>query len=374
MPANTATANTATISKTAESGTGPTAAETVATALAGHPDGITTRALAKATGLAQTTVQTALLALEHAGTAHRTPGERTGAADQWHPTTDTTTPADTAADVTTNEATPDEANPDEANPDGAGPDEARSADEPGAPPRRPDLKVMIMARVLGGHPDGVPAVEAVEESGLASGVGDAVLAAMEAVGAATRGPADEHGVELWVLGGADITDVDLAAGPSPQEAVCPTCRAPRPVRRHLAPAGRRARTAAPTSGAGTGTRVNGDGTERLRKNGLRAQVEAFMRSLGTGVEITPGVVGRELGGRSSGAVGNAMAYLTGPGVLVLTRETPVTYALSTSAPAPTLEIAELMARPVLPATDTATTADSDGTAPDDDAPEVTAAA
>jgi hypothetical protein len=383
MSENTTATETTAVPEPTDPGTGQTATATVARALTDHRDGVTTRALARATGLAQTTVQDALVAMEAAGTAYRTPGERKGSADQWHATPDGVTaddatpeaipdgatpeampdgtiPDDTTADGATPEATLDDATPDDAAPDDltpeaipdATPDDATPEDAPvsgvpvSAPPRRPDLKVMIMAGVLGGHPEGVSAVEAVEESGLASGVGDAVLAAMEAIGAAARGPADENGTELWVLGEADIADVDLATGPSPHQAVCPTCRAPRPIRRFGAPATRRVRTASPISGAGTGAKINTDGSERLRKNELRGQVEAFMRSLGTGVEMTPRAVSVELA-RSSGAVGNAMSYLTGPGVLVLTREAPVAYALSATAPEPAPEIAELMTRPVL---------------------------
>jgi DNA-binding transcriptional MocR family regulator len=83
--------------------------DTVARALTDHPDGITTRALAKATGLAQTTVQKALTAMETAGTATRTPGESNGSrrtGDTWRPATATADEAPVADDAT---ATPDEA-------------------------------------------------------------------------------------------------------------------------------------------------------------------------------------------------------------------------------------------------------------------------
>jgi hypothetical protein len=101
---------------------------------------------------------------------------------------------------------------------------------------------------------------------------------------------------------------------------------------------------------------------KLAKNGLRNQVEAFMRDLGTGHDVTPGTVARQLGGRSSGAVGNAMSRLTAEGVLAMTSEAPVKYAMAATAPAPTAEVRAFMTRPLTddePATADADTADTD---------------
>src|SRR5690348_1649354 len=64
------------------------AAVTVATTLAAHPDGITTRALADASGVSPSTVAKTLTAMEADGTATRTPGPANGnrkTADIWHP-------------------------------------------------------------------------------------------------------------------------------------------------------------------------------------------------------------------------------------------------------------------------------------------------
>jgi len=83
----------------------------------------------------------------------------------------------------------------------------------------------------------------------------------------------------------------------------------------------------------------------LGKNELRNRVEAFMRDLGTGHDVTPGTVAREIGGRSPGAVRNAMAKLGGAGVLILTREAPETYALTDNPPAPPAEVRAFMAPP-----------------------------
>ena len=90
--------------------TAPTtpAALTVAATLTAHPDGITTRALADASGVSPSTVAKTLTAMEADGTATRTPGPANGnrkTADIWHPAT--TAPADEApADAIPADATP----------------------------------------------------------------------------------------------------------------------------------------------------------------------------------------------------------------------------------------------------------------------------
>ncbi len=324
--------------------TARTAADTIAEVLANHADGITVRALADAASVGASTTAKVLATMETAGTATRIPGASSGkgkAADLWRPTTpDATTdeaPTDTTPDATTDEAptdTPD-ATTDEI-PTDTTPDAPVSGAPVSAGPRQPDLKVLIMAGVLGGHPDGVSATDAVAESGLAPAVGDTILAAMEVVGAARRLPVDVDGIELWVRGDGDLSAVDPANAPT--HVTCPTCGHARKVRRPLA-TGRR-------SGGGVRAvgEANSDGSQRLAKNGLRSQVEAFMRDLGPGHDVTPGTVARELGGRSSGAVANAMSRLTGDGVLVMISEAPVKYALADDAPTPTADVAAYMTR------------------------------
>ncbi|MET0494338.1 MAG: hypothetical protein ABW000_14520 [Actinoplanes sp.] len=349
----------------------PTAAETVATALAAHADGITTRALSDAAGVSPSSVAKALAAMEAAGTATRTPGPANGnrkPADIWHPVTatpadeapsDDATPADTADDSPADETLADETPADDSPADAA-----KVAPVSGAPvgPRQPDLRVLIMAGVLGGHPDGLTADAAINESGLSVAMGDTVLAAMEAAGAARRLPVKGDGTELWVaVADADLATVDPANAPT--TSTCPTCGQTRKIRR---PSARR------TTGTGTGRttgEINSDGSAKLAKNGLRNQVEAFIRDLGTGHDVTPGIVARQLGGRSSGAVGNAMARLTEPGVLVLVSEVPVKYALAETAPAPTADVVAFMTRPLTDdAPDEADSADdNDETADNDEA-------
>ncbi|MGY3516526.1 hypothetical protein ACVMYR_09455 [Micromonospora sp. PTRAS2] len=367
-----------------------TTAATVARTLANHPDGITVRGLAAEAGVGQSTAAKALAAMEADGTATRTPGPTNGnrkSADIWHPvTTDATdepTPADNATEATQgDDATPDatdeatsatdeatqgddatDATPDatdgaapadDAN-GGGGADESALPEAPvsGAPvsgvpvaPRQPDLKVLIMAGVLGGHPDGITADEAINESGLSVAMGDTILAAMEVAGAARRLPVDDDGNELWVIGDGDLATVDPANAPT--HTTCPTCGHTRKIRR---PSARRANGTGRTTGE-----INSDGSVKLGKNELRNRVEAFMRDLGTGHDVTPGTVAREIGGRSPGAVRNAMSKLAGAGVLILTREAPETYALADNPPAPPAEVRAFMAPP-----------QTDDTADDDEA-------
>jgi hypothetical protein len=325
---------------------------TVAATLTAHPDGITTRALADASGISPSTVAKTLTAMEADGTATRTPGPANGnrkSADIWHPVTDTDPANETPADAT--------ADPANETPADATADPAAVAPVSGAPvgPRQPDLKVLIMAGVLGGHPEGVTADAAINESGLSVAMGDMILAAMEISGAARRLPTESDGTELWVpVADADLATVDPANAPT--HTTCPACGHTRKIRR---PSARRA--AATGTGSSTGE-VNTDGSAKLGKGELERMVEAFMRDLGTGHDVSPVTVGRELGGRSSGACGNAMSKLTGRGVLVMTSEAPVRYALAETAPAPTADVRAYMTRPLTdgePATGTdAATADT----------------
>ncbi|WP_431937085.1 hypothetical protein [Micromonospora sp. RP3T] len=366
----------------------------VAEALGRHP-GHTARKLAGQENLPLPVVTEALKHMEATGTATRTPGPTNGnrkSADLWEPAT----PTDATPDVTDEAASTDDASPadgampdvtdeaastDDASPaDGAMPDvtdEAASTDDAspadgaaggltlpeapvsavpvsgapvsgapvsGAPvgPRQPDLKVLIMAGVLGGHPDGITADAAINESGLSVAMGDAVLAAMEVAGAARRLPVGEDGDELWIIGDGDLAGVDPANAPT--HSTCPTCGHTRKIRR---PSVRRASGTGRTTGE-----VNGDGSAKLGKNELRSRVEAFMRDLGPGHDVTPGTVAREIGGRSPGAVVNGMRKMATAGVLVLTREAPETYALADDAPAPTADVRAFLTRPQTPAAPT----------------------
>jgi hypothetical protein len=301
-----------------------TAAETVAATLANHPDGITARDLADKAGVGTSTAAKALAAMETAGTATRTPGPATGnrkSADIWRPVT--------AATAATGDEAP------------MADDAAGTADEAPVPnaPRQPDLKVLIMAGVLGDHPDGVDANVAIAESGLAPATGDTILAAMEVAGAAKRLPVGDDGIELWVRGDGDLATVDPANAPT--HTTCPTCGHTRRIRRPSATGRRTGNGTVRTTGE-----INTDGSMKLAKGELERLVEAFIRDLGPGHELTPVTVGRELGGRSSGACGNAMSKLTGRGVLVMTSPAPVKYALADNPPPPSPEVlAHMTTRP-----------------------------
>ncbi|GAB1644345.1 MarR family transcriptional regulator [Krasilnikovia sp. MM14-A1259] len=369
-------------------------ATAIARTLIAHRDGITTRDLAAAARVGASTAAKVLVAMEIDGTATRTPGATNGTrkvADIWCPTAttvadeETDMPADT---ITTHDApTTDAAPTDDAavtsdatgtdepgdRSDAAGtdepgdPSEAAGTDEPGnasdaagsalaeapvsavpvsgapvsgAPSGSADhFKIVMVAGILGDHPDGVTAADVAEQSGLRGPVVARALTAMEVAGAAARRPGgSDDAPELWVRGEADLSTVDIANAAPYRECVC-TCGHRHRVRTGATVTTRRA-------GRTTGE-VNADGTPTLGKNGLRNQVEAFMRDLGPGHEVTPGTVGRELGGRSSGACLNALGRLSAAGVVVLTSEAPVKYSLADTAPAPSEEVATLMTRPVI---------------------------
>ncbi|GIJ49761.1 hypothetical protein Val02_66470 [Virgisporangium aliadipatigenens] len=363
------------------------AADTVARALAEHPEGITTRDLATKAGIGASTTAKALAAMETAGTAVRTPGAVNGgrkSADLWQPVITPQNPiADDASnteeapksegapsvvddakavtdDAPVTETAPrtgDEVPPtgdindaaDDASVLGSGTgdgDAGPTADTPGdeapvaAMSRQPDLKVLIMAGVLGDHLGGVTATDAITESGLAPAVGDTILAAMEVAGAARRLPVANDGTELWVRGDGDLATVDPAKAPT--HIRCQACGQTRPVRRSSA-TGRRTNGTGGVGRAAGG--VNSDGSQKLAKGELERLVEAFIRDLGPGHDVSPVIVGRELGGRSSGACGNAMDKLTAHGVLVLTSEAPRAFALADNPPPPSAEVVALMTRP-----------------------------
>lgn len=180
------------------------------------------------------------------------------------------------------------------------------------------LKVVMVAGILGDHPDGVSASGIVDESGLRAAIVGRVLAAMETAGAAVRKPAtttdgepDPAGPELWVRGDADLTTVDLTA--AAVRVVCPTCQRPMPRRTGVAVV----RTGPVAAGH------NGDGQRTLGKNELRNIVRDFLAAH-PGHEFTPTVISREIG-RSSGAIGNALDKLVISGEAILVKDAPRIY-------------------------------------------------
>ena len=406
------------MSATATATATATAAEAVARSLAAYTDGITARDLATSAQVGNSTAAKILAAMQAAGTATRTPGTSTNGrktADIWRPATTDNTPEEPTMITTTDEApatddtattdeapatddtattdeapaTDDTATTDEApaTDDTATTDEAPATDDTattdeipatdnaetelpeapvsavpvsgapvsGAPSGSADhFKIVMVAGILGDYPDGVNAAVVTDQSGLRAPVVARVLTAMEVAGAAVRKPGGtDDAPELWVRGDADLAMVNLANAAPYRECVC-SCGHTHRVKTGVTVTTTR-RTAARTTGE-----INTDGTPKFGKNGLRNQVEAFMRDLGPGHDVTPGTVGRELGGRSSGACGNAMDKLSAAGVLIMTSTAPVKYALADDAPAPVDEVAALMIRPPV-SDDEADTATDDAT-------------
>jgi hypothetical protein len=78
--------------------------------------------------------------------------------------------------------------------------------------------------------------------------------------------------------------------------------------------------------------------ERLAPGALRGMVEDFLRDH-PGAEFGPTAIAKELGGKSSGAVSNALDKLVADSVAVKTQDKPRRFALApreaTAAPAPT---------------------------------------
>ncbi|KAA2253293.1 MarR family transcriptional regulator [Solihabitans fulvus] len=89
--------------------------------------------------------------------------------------------------------------------------------------------------------------------------------------------------------------------------------------------------------ADTATGGKGNDKERLAPGALRGMVEDFMRDH-PGQEFGPTAIAKELAGKSSGAVSNALDKLVEDGVAVKTQDKPRRFALApaeTTAPAPT---------------------------------------
>ena len=277
-------------------------------------------------------------ATDPAATTTPTPDETTTPATDPAPAAtpdETTTPATdpavpVATDTTDAETTGDSGSdtPAEAPVSGA---PVSGAPVSGAPVGSGDhLKIVMVAGILGDHPDGVTAAGIADESGLRAAIVGRVLAAMETAGAAVRKPAttgddesdttdtpDAAGVELWVRGDADLTTVDLSA--AAVRVICPTCQRPMPRRN----------TVSITRTGPTVPGQNSDGSRTLGKNELRNIVREFLHAH-PGHEFTPTTLSREIG-RSSGAISNACRKLVISGEVLLVREAPETFTTAKTA-------------------------------------------
>ncbi|WP_157494833.1 hypothetical protein [Kutzneria sp. 744] len=83
-------------------------------------------------------------------------------------------------------------------------------------------------------------------------------------------------------------------------------------------------SAAATTVAGHGGSASTTTVPRLRPGDLRGKVEDHLTAH-AGMEFTPGEIARALGGRSAGAVANALATLASTGVARLSCERPKRY-------------------------------------------------
>lgn len=203
---------------------------------------------------------------------------------------------------------------------------ASGAPVSGAPVGSGDrLKIVMVAGILGDHPDGVTAAAIVEESGLRAAIVGRVLAAMETAGAATRKPADTAdesgtpGAELWVHGEADLETVSLAAVATYHECTC--------GHRHRVASAVRIRATGPVAPG-----HNSDGQRTLGKNELRAIVKDFLWAH-PGHEFTPTTISKEIR-RSSGAIGNALDNLVNSGEAEMVKEAPATFSAPDAATTP----------------------------------------
>jgi hypothetical protein len=87
-----------------------------------------------------------------------------------------------------------------------------------------------------------------------------------------------------------------------------------------------------TTVAGHGGSASSTAIPRLRPGDLRGKVEDHLTTH-AGMEFTPGEIARALGGRSAGAVANALATLASTGVARLSCERPRRYTRAGDAAA-----------------------------------------
>ena len=249
------------------------------------------------------------------------------------PTTDPAPAATADATTATDTETIDSDTPADAPVSGA---PVSGAPVSGAPVGSGDhLKVVMVAGILGDHPDGVTAAAHRGRVRTARGHrrpgtgrdGDRRCGRAQArhrhADDDDPDASDASGVELWLRGEADLTTVDLSA--AAVRVVCPTCHRPMPRRNTV--------NVTRTGPAAPGQ--NSDGSRTLGKNELRNIVRDFLAAH-PGHEFTPTTISREIG-RSSGAIGNALAKLVVSGEAVLVKEAPATFTAPETAADPAAE-------------------------------------
>lgn len=260
----------------------------------------------------------------------RKPADATEPAGTTAPATDAPAADAPATDPVSADTTSATANdtPTHPSPTGDTPAEAPVSGAPvsGAPISSADhLKVVMVAGVLGDHPEGASAATIADESGLRAAIVARALAAMEAAGAAVRKPANEDGTpgELWVRGEADLSGVSIVIEPT----------------YHVCTCGHRHKVGTPgTRPTSTTPGHNGNGQTILGKGELRAIVLDFLRAH-PGHEVSPTTISHEIG-RSSGAIGNALTKLVVSGEALLINEAPARYSAAPLPPTPAAAVAD----------------------------------
>jgi hypothetical protein len=184
------------------------------------------------------------------------------------------------------------------------------------------------------------------EIALAAGVGGStarkILARLAEEGTAARQPGDTpRAADRWH---AAHTITDQEPGQSTLQDNAVDCREDsaaddQPLDTHSPAADAESATGESTVDAPPATTVAGHGgsastttVRRLRPGDLRGKVEDHL-TRHAGMEFTPGEIARALGGRSAGAVANALATLASTGVARLSCERPKRYTRADDAAA-----------------------------------------
>ncbi len=203
--------------------------------------------------------------------------------------------------------------------------------------------VEAILNALRQHPDAT-AAELAEATGIGRSTAGKTLASLEAQGRVTRqrgtSEAGKATPDRWTL----VSDRDRAE-PEPQPAAAEVA-VDEPAATSETPAGASSAEAVPaaadtpdTGEAGAAVATNRSASDadqpageatgggpRLRPGALRALVHAWLAQR-PGQEFTPTRIGKELG-RSAGAVGNALATMTGQGAVVQTQAKPRMFCIN----------------------------------------------
>lgn len=252
--------------------------------------------LSAAATIGKSTAQKILVKWEGDGSVARTAGIAEGgrrAADLW-------AIADTAPDSTIDGGTNTSPTDDTAADDGTVPDTAPAEavpDEPSTAPADPDLAATV---------DASPAEENLTESGNADS-GDSATDDVQDTATTTADAVAEDP--------QDTTADPVPATTEPADAEPASTEAAGPA------------VGGTTPDDATETASDGGNTERLAPGALRGMVEDWLRDH-PGEQAGPTKIANDLGGKSSGAVSNALDKLVADGVAVKTQDKPRRFALA----------------------------------------------